>query len=81
MTHIDEPRLETDLGYRFHYLCEFMGFSAPESLRVPLTFIPLVFLQGEFRNPVGFTAQTPDCCRSHLGMPLEELVGRLLRTV
>lgn len=23
---IDEPRLEDDLGYRFSYLCEFMGF-------------------------------------------------------
>ena len=27
MKHIDEPRLETDLGYRFQYLAEFMGFS------------------------------------------------------
>ncbi len=26
MTHIDERRLETDLGYRFHYLAGFMGF-------------------------------------------------------
>lgn len=28
MTHIDEDRLETDLGYRFGYLAEFMGFDA-----------------------------------------------------
>jgi hypothetical protein len=27
MKHIDEPRLERDLGYRFGYLVEFMGFS------------------------------------------------------
>jgi hypothetical protein len=27
MTHIDERRLETDLGYRFGYLAEFMGFA------------------------------------------------------
>ncbi|MFA6546637.1 MAG: protoglobin family protein [Limisphaerales bacterium] len=27
MKHIDEPRLETDLGYRFQYLTEFMGFT------------------------------------------------------
>lgn len=27
MKRIDEPRLETDLGYRFEYLTEFMGFS------------------------------------------------------
>jgi hypothetical protein len=27
MKHIDEPRLEKDLGYRFSYLVEFMGFS------------------------------------------------------
>jgi hypothetical protein len=26
MQHIDEPRLETELTYRFHYLAEFMGF-------------------------------------------------------
>jgi len=26
MRHIDEARLETDLGYRFGYLAEFMGF-------------------------------------------------------
>ena len=30
MKHIDEPRLETDLGYRFSYLTEFMGFSAED---------------------------------------------------
>ena len=26
LKHIDEPRLENDLGYRFGYLAEFMGF-------------------------------------------------------
>ncbi len=26
LKHIDEPRLENDLGYRFQYLAEFMGF-------------------------------------------------------
>lgn len=26
MKHIDEPRLESDLGYRFGYLTEFVGF-------------------------------------------------------
>ena len=26
MVHVDEPRLESDLGYRFQYLAEFMGF-------------------------------------------------------
>jgi hypothetical protein len=26
LKHIDEPRLETDLGYRFGYLAEFTGF-------------------------------------------------------
>ena len=26
MKHIDEARLEKDLGYRFHYLAEFIGF-------------------------------------------------------
>lgn len=28
MRHIDEDRLESDLGYRFGYLAEFMGFGA-----------------------------------------------------
>ena len=27
MNHIDEPRLESDLGYRFQYLVGFMGFN------------------------------------------------------
>jgi hypothetical protein len=30
MTHIDEDRLESDLGYRFSYLAEFMGFGASD---------------------------------------------------
>lgn len=30
MKHIDEPRLESDLGYRFGYLTEFMGFTADD---------------------------------------------------
>ncbi|QDU95306.1 protoglobin family protein [Lignipirellula cremea] len=30
MKRIDEPRLESDLGYRFAYLTEFMGFSAQD---------------------------------------------------
>jgi len=30
MQQIDEPRLEADLGYRFQYLTEFMGFTADD---------------------------------------------------
>jgi hypothetical protein len=30
MKYIDEPRLESDLGYRFHYLAEFMEFDAED---------------------------------------------------
>lgn len=30
MIRINEPRLETDLGYRFQYLAEFMGFGADD---------------------------------------------------
>lgn len=30
MKHIDEPRLESDLGYRFAYVAEFMGFGADD---------------------------------------------------
>lgn len=31
MEHIDEARLETDLGYRFEYVSKFMGFGAEDS--------------------------------------------------
>jgi hypothetical protein len=30
MTTIDEPRLESDLGYRFEYVSKFMGFGAED---------------------------------------------------
>ena len=30
MKRIDEPKLESDLGYRFQYLTEFMGFGADD---------------------------------------------------
>lgn len=30
MQHIDEARLESDLGYRFQYLAQFMGFGAED---------------------------------------------------
>ena len=33
MTHIDEPRLEKDLGYRFNYVAYFIGFG-PEDVAV-----------------------------------------------
>src|SRR5207253_2507368 len=34
MKRIDEPRLETDLGYRFGYLAEFVGFDATDAAAV-----------------------------------------------
>jgi hypothetical protein len=30
MNHVNEGRLESDLGYRFHYVSEFMGFGAED---------------------------------------------------
>lgn len=30
MIHVNEPRLESDLAYRFEYLAEFMGFGADD---------------------------------------------------
>ncbi len=30
MKHIDETRLENDLGYRFNFLAEFIGFGADD---------------------------------------------------
>ena len=30
MTHVDEPRLESDLGYRFKYLANFMNFGSDD---------------------------------------------------
>ncbi len=41
MTHIDEPRLETDLGYRFEYVSKFMGFG-PEDVAVIHAAAPLL---------------------------------------
>ena len=34
MTHIDEPRLERDLGYRFDYVARFIGFGAEDAATV-----------------------------------------------
>ena len=34
MIHVNEPRLESDLSYRFHYLSEFMGFGAEDSAAI-----------------------------------------------
>ena len=34
MQRIDEPRLETDLGYRFAYLSQFMGFGATDTAAI-----------------------------------------------
>ena len=41
MKHIDESRLETDLAYRFDYLCEFMGFTQ-EDIKVIHGAAPLL---------------------------------------
>ena len=30
MTHVDEPRLESDLGYRFEYTAGFIGFGSDD---------------------------------------------------
>lgn len=45
MNHIDESRLENDLGYRFQYLVEFMGFSDEDVMAIheaALAIAPLV---------------------------------------
>lgn len=34
MTHIDEPRLESDLGYRFGYVAGFIGFGPDDDAAV-----------------------------------------------
>ena len=34
MTHIDEPRLERDLLYRFHYVANFVGFGPDDAAAV-----------------------------------------------
>lgn len=41
MTHIDEPRLENDLGYRFDYVSKFMGFG-PDDVAVIHSAAPLL---------------------------------------
>jgi hypothetical protein len=37
ITHIDEPRLETDTAYRFGYLCEFIGFGQEDIAAIHAT--------------------------------------------
>lgn len=37
MKHVDEPRLESDLGYRFEYLAEFMGFGPDDVAAIHAT--------------------------------------------
>ncbi|VTT99764.1 hypothetical protein : Uncharacterized protein OS=Sorangium cellulosum (strain So ce56) GN=sce0288 PE=4 SV=1: Protoglobin [Gemmataceae bacterium] len=41
MTHIDEPRLETDLAYRFDYVAKFIGFG-PDDVAVIHAAAPLL---------------------------------------
>ncbi len=41
MTAIDEPRLETDLGYRFGYVAEFIGFG-PDDVAAVHAAAPLL---------------------------------------
>jgi len=41
MKKIDEPRLESDLEYRFNYLCEFIGFG-PDDIKVIHGAAPLL---------------------------------------
>lgn len=37
MTHVDEPRLESDLGYRFEYAAGFMGFGPDDVAAIHAT--------------------------------------------
>lgn len=37
MTHVDEPRLESDLGYRFEYATGFMGFGPDDVAAIHAT--------------------------------------------
>jgi hypothetical protein len=41
MKNIDEPRLETDLGYRFHFLAEFIGFDEDDVAAIHAAAGPL----------------------------------------
>src|SRR5262249_35270875 len=41
MTHVDEPRLESDLGYRFEYVAKFVGFG-PDDVAVIHGAAPLL---------------------------------------
>src|SRR5437870_1564825 len=34
MTHVDEPRLESDLAYRFDYVSKFIGFGPDDAAAV-----------------------------------------------
>src|SRR5688572_10386129 len=41
MQHVDEPRLETDLAYRFEYLTKFMGFTGDDIAAIHAAAEPL----------------------------------------
>lgn len=41
MQHVDEPRLESDLQYRYEYLAEFIGFG-PDEVRTVQSCAPVI---------------------------------------
>jgi hypothetical protein len=65
MKHIDEGRLETDLGYRFEYLAEFVGFGADDVAAVHAAAPALAPLVGVLVDAVYDKLHTYDATWRH----------------
>jgi hypothetical protein len=65
LQHIDEPRLETDLGYRFYYVSEFIGLM-PEDVSCVLNLPPILGpLLDTLVDAVYVKLFTYDCTKRH----------------
>lgn len=65
MKHIDEPRLEKDLGYRFGYLTEFMGFGEADIQAIHAAAAKLAPLVPALVNAVYDKLFTYDATKRH----------------
>jgi hypothetical protein len=65
MKRVDEPRLETDLNYRFHYLSEFMGFDDDDVAAIHAAAGPLSERVSELVDAVYLKLFNYDATKRH----------------
>jgi hypothetical protein len=75
MRHIEETRLETDLAYRFEYLCEFMGFGPEDVTAIHAAAGRLAPLVPTLVDAVYDKLQTYDATWRHFLPPQEGYEG------